>query len=83
MKGPNLIPLARLRLLQGLSSNRAITYIDFLIQCNSSLENLDEFTRKQFIKRKPDANPFGDEENPTSWNELDVFAHVYFFCHVD
>jgi hypothetical protein len=48
------------------------------LECNNSLENLDEFTRKQFIKRKPDANPFGDEENPTSWTELDVFAHVYF-----
>jgi hypothetical protein len=47
------------------------------LECNNSLENLDEFTRKQFIKRKPDANPFGDEENPTSWTELDVFAHVY------
>jgi hypothetical protein len=53
------------------------------LECNDSLENLDEFTRKQFIKRKPDANPFGDEENPTSWTELDVFAHVYFSCHVN
>jgi hypothetical protein len=43
------------------------------------LENLDEFTRKQYIKRKPDANPFGDEENPTSWTELDVFAQVLYF----
>jgi hypothetical protein len=41
-----------------------------------SLENLDEFTRKQYLKRRPDANPFGDEENPTTWTELDVFAQV-------
>jgi len=31
------------------------------------------------MKRKPDANPFGDEENPTAWSELDVFAQV---CHI-
>jgi hypothetical protein len=40
------------------------------------LDNLDEFTRKQYLRRKPDANPFGDEEIPTSWVELDVFAKV-------
>ena len=41
-----------------------------------SAENLDEFTRKQYLKRKPNANPFGDEENPTAWDEFDVFARV-------
>ena len=76
IKEPKLIPSIRLKLLQGLSGNRSITYTSTVFYPNSSLENLDEFYRKQFMKRKPDANPFGDEETPTAWSELDVFAQV-------
>jgi len=71
-----LIPLTRLRLLQGLSGNRAIRYGFRWLLADFSLENMDEFTRKQYLKRKPDANPFGDDENPTAWTKLDVFAQV-------
>jgi hypothetical protein len=77
VKEGKLIPLTRLRLLQGLSGNRAIAYDISDVKTNPSLDNLDEFTRKQYLKRKPEANPFGDEENPTSWTELDIFAQVF------
>jgi hypothetical protein len=54
-----------------------------LSDVDGSGENLDEFARKQYFKRKPNANPFGDEENPATWDELDVFARVTVSSHIE
>lgn len=42
----------------------------------SSLEIFAEYTRRQYLAKAPSRNPFGDDEDPTPFNELDVFTRV-------
>lgn len=35
-----------------------------------------EYTRRQYLAKAPQRNPFGDEEDPTPFNELDIFTRI-------
>ncbi|OLL21906.1 hypothetical protein NEOLI_002184 [Neolecta irregularis DAH-3] len=52
----------RLILLKRVSSNRHL-----------SLENADEYTRRQFLAKKPSENPFSDDIQPKSFSSLSDF----------
>ncbi|KAL2756142.1 hypothetical protein ACRALDRAFT_2027747 [Sodiomyces alcalophilus JCM 7366] len=54
-----------LALLKFVSSHRGL-----------NLANFDEYTRRQYLAKKPDMNPFGDEEIPTKFTDLDVFTKI-------
>ncbi|KAL6896279.1 Sfi1 spindle body domain-containing protein [Trichoderma longibrachiatum] len=60
--GLNDIALALLRLV---SSQRGLTHASF-----------DDQARKQYLLRSPDTNPFGDDDAPKSFAELDVFSKI-------
>lgn len=36
----------------------------------------EEYTRRQFIAKAPNKNPFGDEETPSKFADFDVFGKV-------
>ncbi|EAQ90811.1 hypothetical protein CHGG_02746 [Chaetomium globosum CBS 148.51] len=52
-----------LRLLKFLSSHRGLTH-----------ELFDEYTRRQFLSKAPEKNPFGSAELPTKFAHFDVFT---------
>ncbi|KAL7930936.1 hypothetical protein V8C35DRAFT_283151 [Trichoderma chlorosporum] len=54
-----------LSLLKMASSQRGITH-----------ESFDNQARRQYILKSPDSNPFGDEDDPKSFADLDVFAKI-------
>ncbi|CAK4031548.1 hypothetical protein DOTSEDRAFT_49448 [Lecanosticta acicola] len=54
-----------LQLLKYVSSHRGLT-----------LEIFDEYTRRQYLAKAPQHNPFGDEEEPTKFNDLDVCTRI-------
>jgi len=39
-------------------------------------EIFDEYTRRQYISKAPERNPFGVEEKPNSFKDFDVFTKV-------
>lgn len=39
-------------------------------------DQFEDYTRRQYRNRKPDANPFGDEDEPIKFSALDVFTRV-------
>jgi len=41
-------------------------------------EIFDEYTRRQYVAKAPDRNPFGVEEEPAKFNEFDVFTKVLY-----
>ena len=41
-----------------------------------SHELFDEYTRRQFVSKAPDRNPFGTEETPARFADFDVFTKV-------
>lgn len=41
-------------------------------------ELFDEYTRRQYVAKAPDRNPFGTEEEPANFNEFDIFTKVRF-----
>lgn len=43
-----------------------------------SPEIFDEYTRRQYIAKAPESNPFGVEEDPEKFIEFDVFTKVGF-----
>ncbi|KAK9354509.1 hypothetical protein V1523DRAFT_461026 [Lipomyces doorenjongii] len=62
----SLIPKIRLRLLQNLSSQRNLT-----------LEQFNEYARRQYRQKAPTlACPFGDDEDPLAFDEMDVFDQI-------
>ncbi|KAH6636728.1 hypothetical protein F5144DRAFT_568485 [Chaetomium tenue] len=54
-----------LRLLKFLSSHRGLTH-----------ELFDEYTRRQFLSKAPEKNPFGSAELPTKFAHFDVFTKI-------
>ncbi|KAK4495556.1 hypothetical protein PRZ48_001221 [Zasmidium cellare] len=54
-----------LQLLKYVSSHRGLTP-----------EIFDEYTRRQYLAKAPQRNPFGDEEEPAKFNDLDVFTRI-------
>lgn len=41
-----------------------------------SPEIFDEYTRRQFVAKAPQRNPFGIEEDPLKFNDFDVFTKI-------
>lgn len=39
-------------------------------------EIFDEYTRRQFVAKAPERNPFGIEEEPAKFTEFDTFTKV-------
>ncbi|KAN0117388.1 hypothetical protein V8E51_003365 [Hyaloscypha variabilis] len=54
-----------LALLKFVSSHRGLTP-----------EIFDEYTRRQYVAKAPDRNPFGIEEEPAKFDEFDVFTKI-------
>ncbi|CAA9958368.1 PHD multi-domain protein [Pyrenophora teres f. maculata] len=54
-----------LALLKHVSSHKGLT-----------LEIFDEYTRRQYVAKAPDRNPFGTEEEPAKFHDLDVFTKI-------
>ena len=42
----------------------------------SSAEIFDEYTRRQYVAKAPDRNPFGIDEEPRKFAEFDVFLKL-------
>jgi hypothetical protein len=36
----------------------------------------DEYTRRQFMAKAPERNPFGEEEEPKKFDDFDVFTKI-------
>lgn len=41
-----------------------------------SPEIFDEYTRRQYVAKAPERNPFGTEEEPAKFAEFDIFTKV-------
>ena len=39
-------------------------------------ELFEEYTRRQYVAKAPNRNPFGDEETAKKFNELDIFQRI-------
>ncbi|KAL8994427.1 MAG: hypothetical protein Q9169_005597 [Polycauliona sp. 2 TL-2023] len=58
-----------------------------LLKCVSSHRGLtpeifDEYTRRQYVARAPEQNPFGVEETPNKFNDFDVFLKLSVLCQI-
>lgn len=42
----------------------------------SSHELFEEYSRRQYMAKAPDKNPFGNEEAPSKFADFDVFTKV-------
>ncbi|RFU76036.1 phd-finger domain-containing [Trichoderma arundinaceum] len=64
---PNSVVLSdiALALLKMVSSQRGLTHASF-----------DEQARKQYMSKSPESNPFGDEDAPSGFAQLDVFTKI-------
>lgn len=70
-----------LALLKFVSSHRGLTYVILSIPpCTpltlQSPEIFDEYTRRQYVAKAPEQNPFGVEEVPNSFKDFDIFQKV-------
>lgn len=36
----------------------------------------DEYTRRQFVAKAPERNPFGEEEEPKKFDDFDIFTKI-------
>lgn len=45
-----------------------------LISCR--LEIFDEYTRRQYMAKAPTRNPFGEDEEPAKFNEMDIYTRI-------
>ncbi|KAF2748100.1 hypothetical protein M011DRAFT_485976 [Sporormia fimetaria CBS 119925] len=52
-------------LLKHVSSHKGLT-----------LEIFDEYTRRQFVAKAPDRNPFGTDETPNKFDDFDVYTKI-------
>jgi hypothetical protein len=39
-------------------------------------EIFDEYTRRQYVVKAPDRNPFGADEAPAKFGDFDIFTKV-------
>ncbi|KAL8907076.1 MAG: hypothetical protein Q9207_001617 [Kuettlingeria erythrocarpa] len=58
-----------------------------LLKCVSSHRGLtpeifDEYTRRQYVAKAPDNNPFGVEEIPNKFNNFDIFTKLSVLCQL-
>lgn len=60
-----VLPEIGLALLKFVSSHRGLTP-----------EIFDEYTRRQYVAKAPERNPFGVEEEPAHFNEFDIFTKL-------
>jgi hypothetical protein len=60
-----MLPEIGLSLLKVVSSFRGLT-----------LDNFEEYTRRQYLAKDPELNPFGDEEEPTKFTEMDIYTKI-------
>ncbi|EGE08548.1 PHD finger domain-containing protein [Trichophyton equinum CBS 127.97] len=54
-----------LNLLKFVSSHRGLNY-----------DNFEEYTRRQYLAKAPLRNPFGDDETPLKFHQLDIFQRI-------
>ncbi|KAH8727533.1 hypothetical protein GQ44DRAFT_770104 [Phaeosphaeriaceae sp. PMI808] len=54
-----------LALLKHVSSHKGLT-----------LDIFDEYTRRQFVAKAPNRNPFGTEEDPNRFHDFDVYTKI-------
>ncbi|EFR01615.1 hypothetical protein MGYG_04618 [Nannizzia gypsea CBS 118893] len=54
-----------LNLLKFVSSHRGLNY-----------DNFEEYTRRQYLAKAPLRNPFGDDEVPLKFHQLDIFQRI-------
>lgn len=54
-----------LALLKHVSSHKGLTPAIF-----------DEYTRRQFVAKAPERNPFGEEEEPNKFDDFDIFTKI-------
>ncbi|KAF9695737.1 hypothetical protein EKO04_006050 [Ascochyta lentis] len=54
-----------LALLKHVSSHKGLTPAIF-----------DEYTRRQYVAKAPERNPFGDEDEPNKFDDFDVFTKI-------
>ena len=36
----------------------------------------DEYTRRQFVAKAPERNPFGEDEEPNKFDDFDIFTKI-------
>ncbi|KAL8650275.1 MAG: hypothetical protein Q9226_005210 [Calogaya cf. arnoldii] len=60
-----------LALLKCVSSHRGLTP-----------EIVDEYTRRQYVAKAPEQNPFGTEEAPNKFNNFDIFTKLSVLCQL-
>ncbi|KAL8752967.1 MAG: hypothetical protein Q9199_005374 [Rusavskia elegans] len=58
-----------------------------LLKCVSSHRGLtpeifDGYTRRQYVAKAPEQNPFGTEDTPNKFNEFDVFTKLSVLCQL-
>lgn len=41
-----------------------------------SFDNFDEYTRRQFVAKAPQRNPYGTDEIPNKFADFDVFTKI-------
>lgn len=59
------LPRIGLQLLKYVSSHRGLTP-----------ELFDEYTRRQYLAKAPQRNPFGEDEEPVKFNDLDIYTRI-------
>jgi len=71
-----------LQLLKFVSSHRGLTSVlpptphHPLLLTRQRPELFDEYTRRQYVAKAPQRNPFGEEEEPKKFDDFDVFTKV-------
>jgi hypothetical protein len=75
-----VLPEIGLALLKFVSSHRGLTYVCHACLTSTtnhvSPEIFDEYTRRQYVAKAPERNPFGVEEEPAKFAEFDIFTKV-------
>src|SRR5437868_3051096 len=46
------------------------------LNSNGSHDLFDEYTRRQYVAKAPDRNPFGTDESPAKFNDFDALLKV-------
>ncbi|RPB28259.1 hypothetical protein L211DRAFT_370064 [Terfezia boudieri ATCC MYA-4762] len=67
----NFIPQIKLALLRSVSSHKGL-----YLNIDNSDDQFDDYTRRQYLARKPMVNPLGDSEEPVSFVDLSVLTKV-------
>jgi len=74
-----------LALLKFVSSHRGLTFVSssllffFADLTDDSPEIFDEYTRRQYIAKASQRNPFGSEEEPAKFMDFDSFTKASVF----